>query len=124
MLEGFATYISHLYMVEAGLDSPSDPVALYDVLRVTDAKGPAEVAIEDLFGLSVYFRGGMALYAVDTAVGRETFVEILRAYYEQNAGESVSTEEFQAIVAEIGGDEAADVLDEWLFGAELPAFPG
>ena len=99
------------------------PQSMYTVLRGAGTDGPAEVAIEDLFGLSVYFRGGMALDALRVEVGDDTFVEILREYYARNAGERVSTAEFQEIVEEVGGADALAVLDSWLFGTELPPFP-
>jgi aminopeptidase N len=123
MLEGFATYLSYLYFEDRGLESQFAPETMYGILETEPTTGPADVPIDELFGLSVYFRGGMALHALRTEVGDEAFRTILRTYYERNAGERVSTAEFQAIVKEISGSEAVRVLDEWLFGDDLPPFP-
>jgi aminopeptidase N len=123
MLEGFATYLSYMYFEDRGLDSQFAPSNMYQILETEETVGPAEVPIDEMFGLSVYFRGGMALHALRTEVGDDLFRTILRTYYERNAGEQVSTDEFQAIVEEIAGPDAVTVLDAWLFGTELPPFP-
>lgn len=123
MLEGFATYLSFMYFEDRGLDSLFDPTNLYRVLESAGSIGPAEIPVDELFGLSVYFRGGMALHALRTEVGDDAFRTILRTLYERNQGERVSTVEFQDIVAELAGADALDVLDTWLFGDDLPPFP-
>jgi aminopeptidase N len=123
MLEGFATYLSYMYFEDRGLNADVDPRGMYAVLEEADAGGPAEVSIEDLFGVSVYFRGGLALHALRIEIGEDDFVEILRTYYERNSGEAVSTAEFQQVVADVSGEGAVDVLNDWLFGTDLPPFP-
>ncbi|MFT6763005.1 MAG: aminopeptidase N [Candidatus Aldehydirespiratoraceae bacterium] len=71
----------------------------------------------------MYFRGGLALHALRIEIGEDDFVEILRTYYERNSGEAVSTAEFQQVVADVSGEGAVDVLNDWLFGTDLPPFP-
>ena len=122
MNEGFATYLAYLYFEDRGLSSDIEPVGMYAALR-GGSVGPAEVPIEELFGLSVYFRGGMALHALRVDVGDDVFGEILRAYYERFAGGDITTDEFLEVVDEIAGPDAVGVLDEWLYGDELPDFP-
>jgi aminopeptidase N len=123
MLEGFATYLSYMYFEDRGLDSQFVPESLYRILESEETVGPAEVPIDEMFGLSVYLRGAMALHALRTEVGDDSFREILRTYYERNAGEQVSTDEFLAIVAELAGSDVVTVLDAWLYGTQLPPFP-
>jgi len=122
MNEGFATYLAYLYFEERGLTSDIEPVGMYAALR-GGSIGPAEVPIDELFGLSVYFRGGMALHALRVEVGDGVFEEVLEAYYERFAGGDITTEEFLDVVDEIAGPDAVGVLDDWLYGDELPAFP-
>lgn len=124
MLEGFATYLAYMYHEDRGLVAGIEPSFMYAVLEDSGVAGPAEVEIGDLFGLSVYFRGGLALHALRSEVGDEMFIEVLRAYYSANAGGDVTTAEFQSIVSRTAGDDARATLDAWLFGTELPAFPG
>ncbi len=123
LLEGFATYLAYMYFEDRGLNSQIEPQGMYSALRSGFSIGPAEVPIDELFGLSVYFRGGMTLHALRVDVGDDAFQEIMAVYYERNAGERASTEEFQAIVEEIAGADALDVVNSWLFGLELPPFP-
>lgn len=119
--EGFATYLSYLYAEDRGL---SMSLGLQDMyFELADGSvGPAEVPIDDLFGDSVYYRGALALHALRVEVGSEPFQSILRTNYARNAGGAVSTDEFRNIVGEIGGADAVDVLDAWLYGSDLPPF--
>ena len=122
MLEGFATYLAYMYFEDRGLPSDIEPQGMYDALR-DGTSGPAEVPIEELFGLSVYFRGGMTLHALRVEVGDDVFGEILTEYYARFAGGDVTTAEFVDLVDDIAGADAVAVLDDWLYGDELPPFP-
>lgn len=122
MLEGFATYLAYMYFEDRGLSTDIDPQGMYAALRA-GSTGPADVPIDDLFGLSVYFRGGMTLHALRVEVGDDVFGEILAMYYERFAGGDVTTEEFLTFVGEVAGPDAVAVLDEWLYGDELPPYP-
>ncbi len=122
MNEGFATYLAYLYFEDRGLSSDIEPVGMYAALR-SGSIGPAEVPIDELFGLSVYFRGGMALHALRIEVGETVFREILAAYYGRFAGGDITTDEFLQVVDEVAGADAVAVLDEWLYGDDLPPFP-
>jgi aminopeptidase N len=122
MNEGFATYLAYLYFEDRGLSSDIEPVGMYAALR-GGSIGPAEVPIDELFGLSVYFRGGMALHALRVEVGDDLFGEVLVAYYERFAGGDITTDEFIEVVDEIAGPDAVAVLDDWLYADELPDFP-
>ena len=122
LLEGFATYLASMYFEDRGLASDIEPRGMYAALR-DGSIGPAEVPIDELFGTSVYFRGGMALYALRVEVGDDVFAEILAEYYDRFAGGDVTTDDFLGVVDEIAGSDAVSVLDDWLYGDELPAFP-
>ncbi len=122
MNEGFATYLAYLYFEDRGLSSDIEPVGMYAALR-SGSIGPAEVPIDELFGLSVYFRGAMALHALRVEVGDDVFGEILAVYYGRFAGGDITTVEFLDVVDEVAGPAAVAVLDDWLYGDELPDFP-
>ena len=127
MLEGFATYLSYMYLEDRGLPIDLDPQGMYAALG-GDSTGPAEVPVDELFGASVYFRGALALHALRVEVGDETFRTILAAQYARAAtgaeGGQVSTAEFREVVGDVAGDAAVAVLDRWIFDGELPPFPG
>jgi aminopeptidase N len=122
MNEGFATYLAYLYFEDSGTASDIEPRGMYAALG-TGSIGPAEVPLDDLFGMSVYLRGGLALHALRIEVGDPVFREIIAAYYARFAGGDVTTNEFLDLVDEIAGSEAVAVLDDWLYGDELPVFP-
>ena len=123
MLEGFATYMSYMYFEDRGLDESPTPEDMYGVLENAGSDGPADVPIDELFGLSVYYRGAMALHALRTDVGDDVFGEIVRAHYERNVGEDVSTDDFLSLVEELTDADTVARLEPWLFGTELPPFP-
>jgi aminopeptidase N len=122
MNEGFATYLAYLYSEDRGLPSDIEPVGMYAALS-GGSNGPAEVPIDELFGTSVYFRGAMALHALRVEVGDDAFRDILAIYYERFAGGDITTDQFLDLVDEIAGPDAVAVLEDWLYGDELPEFP-
>jgi aminopeptidase N len=122
MNEGFATYLASLYFEDRGLSSDIEPVGMYAALS-GGSIGPAEVPVDELFGTSVYFRGAMALHALRVEVGDDVFREILVTYYDRFAGADITTVEFLDVVDEVAGPDAVAVLDDWLYGDELPDFP-
>lgn len=124
MNEGFATYLPLLYFEARDLDSGLDADAMYFLLEGGAYDGAAEVDIRDLFGASVYFRGGLGLHALRVEVGDDVFRQILRTYYERFQGGHVTTGQFLDLVSELGGPAARDAIDPWLFGRDLPLFPG
>ncbi len=119
--EGFATYFQHLwndYTGEVAIeDSMSD---LYAGIVATEMGSPIPKQAADLFGPAVYWRGAYTLHALRLTVGDEAFFEILRTYYERYAGGNASTADFLAVAGEIGGEEAAAVLTEWLYSPSVP----
>ena len=68
MNEGFATYLAYSTSRIVGCRATSSPLACTPRCGRRSI-GPAEVPIDELFGLSVYFRGGMALHALRIDVG-------------------------------------------------------
>ena len=121
--EGFATYLSHLWFEERGERSPQDPELLYGVLERNPTVGAAVVDPDDLFGLSVYLRGALALHAVRAEVGDAAFGGFLAEVVDRFGGRAVRTDDVRALVLEVGGERALAALDPWLFDDELPPMP-
>lgn len=124
LLEGFATYLPLLYFEQEGLILPLMPRALHASLQANAHDGPAEVMIEDLFGISVYLRGALTLHALRVEVGDDQFRQILRTFYERRQGQPTTTDQLRDIAVEVAGADAGAVLDLWLFGPALPPYPG
>ena len=94
---------------------------IYAQLIAVDEIPPKGIELEDMFGLTVYFRGAVTLHALRRHVGDETFFEILRTHYDRSAGGTTNTEEFLGLVDELAGADAVDLVESWLFDETVPS---
>jgi aminopeptidase N len=123
--EGFAVYLSRMwdeYNSDAETFNRQMSIA-YDVLDNVRVGSPIPDEPRAMFSRAVYDRGAWTLHALRLAVGDETFVEILRTYYERFQYSTASTADFLEVVGEIGGAEAAELTNAWLTDPELPPAP-
>lgn len=123
--EGFAVYLSNMWD-----EYNSDPETFsrqmkgaYNVLDSTRVGSPIPAEPRDMFTRAVYDRGAWTLHALRLTVGDETFLEILRTYYDRFQYSTASTNDFLEVVGEIGGQEAVEVTQAWLTDPELPPAP-
>ena len=122
--EGFATYLHLMFQAEHfGWDFDEAMTDLHAWLSDEDLGPPMGIEIQDLFGLTVYYRGAATLHALRLHAGDDTFFEMLRTHYDRSAGDTTNTEEFLGIVEEFAGPEAVDLVESWLHDEAVPAFP-
>lgn len=119
--EGFATYSEVLW--EEARDGSFDFDAWAKDLGF-QADGISSVIqpppVGDLFNGGVYQRGALTLHALRIAVGDEVFFDILREWNVRFAGQSASTADFEALVAELSGTDQTELFDAWLREEGLP----
>ncbi|MGJ3240979.1 MAG: M1 family metallopeptidase [Anaerolineae bacterium] len=122
--EGFATYASVMWMEEAyGAD-----VAQTVMNNWYNAVRDSQVIIGDpgannLFSISVYFRGAWTVYALRERVGDETFFSILRTYQQRYAHSNASIADFIAVAEEISEQDLSAFFDSWLYQPTIPPRP-
>jgi aminopeptidase N len=123
--EGFATYAETLWVEHTeGKDAADQYMRdIYDQITVYDLSAPGTPRVEDLFGQSVYYRGGWVLHALRSQVGDETFFKILHEYYSRYAGKSAGTVDFIAVAGEVSGQDLKGFFTNWLFGNQIPPMP-
>jgi aminopeptidase N len=117
--EGFATYAEWLWAEHEGTSTPQEQ---FDQLAALPAGNPLwQVPIGDpgpesdqLFAAATYSRGAMTLQALRTEVGDDAFAEILRQWFDSEAGEAVTTDDFIALAEEVSGQQLDDLFAEWL----------
>jgi aminopeptidase N len=123
--EGWATYSEGLWLEHT--EGPDALTAWADDLYVYAADealgAPAEPTGDNLFDDAVYVRGGLALHALRRTVGDAAFFEIAQAWASRYRDGNASTDDFVALVREIGGEDAGDALRPWLYAAVMPALP-
>ena len=124
MHEGFAIYLTFLYQAERGDRDLDDTMArVYDFVAAEEAAPLMALELGEMFGLSPYYRGALALYALHRHTGDDLFKDILRVHYERGAGATTSTAAFLSTVWEWAGSEAVEVLEPWLYDETMPASP-
>ncbi|MCQ3806779.1 MAG: M1 family metallopeptidase [Acidimicrobiia bacterium] len=116
--EGFATYLSAMYMAEHHGWNLDQRAAEWH-RQLADAVPPLEIEITEMFGASVYFIGAVALHELRRSVGDSVFAEILRTHYQRSANANTTTAAFLGVVTELAGREAAGLVESWLH--EVPS---
>lgn len=120
--EGFACYAEWLWSEHAGLTSTEDRArhhyrklaGLPQDLVLADP-GPAE-----MFDDRVYKRGALTLHALRGRAGDEEFFDLLRSWVSEHTGGSVTTADFVAHCRTRIGEDAAELVADWV---EQPALP-
>jgi aminopeptidase N len=124
--EGFATYAEWLW--EEGEGNRSAQVT-FDRLYAAAASPiwkvpPGAPGVDELFGESVYTRGGLTLHALRMTVGDRAFFEIVKAWAAEQAHGNATTPEFIALAERISGRQLDELFQDWLYEAKRPPRPG
>lgn len=124
--ESFATYAEWLWADHAGIQPLEDSIE--EGKQVAEEGRGIYGPIDDprpteIFSINVYYGGGYVLHALRLEIGDEQFFELLRRWAADNAGDNVSTEDFEALAAEITGSDLTDFFETWLRSDSLPALP-
>lgn len=123
--EGFAFYLPMMWAESLDvLDTDAMALSQWRMLDIYGSVGPATVTPEELFGNSVYVRGGLTLHALRRTVGDDLFRTILREYYRRHAGGNATTADFIAVANDVSGQDLTEFFDAWLYQEELPPLPG
>lgn len=123
--EGFATFAEFLWVEhELGRDAMEADIATrYGIVQERTYDPIGDPGRDDLFGLPVYWRGGLTLHALRMEVGDEVMKEILQTYTARFADSNASTADFIAVAEEIAARDLDALFDAWLFHTELPPLP-
>lgn len=124
--EGFATYAEWLWSEHQGQGTvqqifdrhyrnAEDPMWNYP---------PGVAQKNDLFNNSVYTRGAMALHALRTQVGDQTFFTIIRRWAADHRYGNATTEQFTALAEQLSGQKLGELFGQWLFDKGRPATLG
>ena len=124
--EGFATYAQYLYF--EAIDPTYDIDAEVERIRRFDQTllslpVPGDPGPDQLFATSVYFRGALTLHALRRTIGDDAFFDSISLYVERFGGANVTTEDYQAVVEEVSGQDLDDFFQAWLLDEALPPQP-
>jgi aminopeptidase N len=126
LAEGFATYFEYLY------PNRDDPAAFKAIMEdiyaylVRNEVGPAVISSRfDLFADNTYYRGGVALYALQLHVGDKTYFDIIKAWYKAYRDGNATSDDFIDVAEKTSGDKSVrKLLIAWLFKQPVPPLPG
>jgi aminopeptidase N len=131
--EGFATYLTALYLEHA-----RGPAALTKymanarrtVLQFHE-KNPETPLVDTTFSdpnelltSNPYQKGAWTLHMLRHEVGTDTFWDGLRAYYDRYRNENASTRDFRRVMEDVSGQDLAGFFDQWTRRAGHPVIAG
>jgi aminopeptidase N len=92
--------------------------------RATD--GPVALPLDRAkqFNINVYDGGALVLYALRQKIGPTAYDRLERAWAQDNAGTSRSTDDFIAFASKSSGQDLTGFLRAWLYGTTTPPMPG
>jgi aminopeptidase N len=118
--EGFATYSEWLWADHTGRATADEMARAAAALGGLDAPPAHPARPGELFGQSVYQRGGLTLHVLRHTMGDDRFFELLQTWVERYGGEAATTAQFEALAEEIAGEDLQPLFDAWLRSDELP----
>ena len=123
--EGFATYAEWLWIEHTrGRAAMEEEIsASHAYMSFAPHSLAGDPGADDLFGQSVYVRGGMTLHALRLLVGDDEFFTILRTYTDRFMYANVTTDDFISVAEEISDRDLDAFFDAWLYREDLPEFP-
>jgi aminopeptidase N len=122
--EGFATYAEWLWEERTGGKTVKQQFDLRygspGARELWDVP-PGNPGRKQMFGRSVYDRGGMTLVALRDKVGEEAFYRILQTWTKERRHSSGTTPQFIATANRVSGKKLDSFFDDWLYQEGRPA---
>ena len=126
--EGFATYLTHIYL-EAKYGSDSLAKRMQDdrlsVLSfVKDSKRSVVDSTANYMSLlnpNSYQKGSWVLHMLRRELGDSLFHATVRAYYAQYKGSNADTRDFQSVAERLSGKSLDTFFNQWLYRKENPS---
>jgi aminopeptidase N len=121
--EGFATYAEWLWAERSGgrtVQQQFDARYRQGDREIWDVP-PADPGRGQMFGRSVYDRGGMTLHALRKKVGDKVFFDILRTWAQEHRHAGGTTGQFIALAERVSGTSLDRLFRLWLYERGRPS---
>ncbi len=120
--EGFATFMTWRWIEhDQGRERYEDEVRrAWNAMAAADVPAPDFPPGQELFHVSVYLRGGLAVAALRDFVGDDEFFGFVRSYVAGFSGKTVTTEAFLTFVLILLGPTAEELVIDWTRNPEIP----
>ncbi|HMF70795.1 MAG TPA: M1 family aminopeptidase, partial [Flavitalea sp.] len=121
--EGFATYMTALYMKNKYGRDTFLVMLKKDRLRVTKFAKTYHQPVVDtsvtdymkLLNANSYQKGGWVLHMLRTMMGDSSFYRSIRKYYATYSGKNAGTDDLRRIMEEVSGKKLQPFFQQWLY---------
>jgi aminopeptidase N len=119
--EGFATYLTHVYMeARYGTDSMNKEM-IADRNQIVDfVKYAARPVVDStsnfmqMLNANSYQKGGWVLHMLRRQLGDSVFKKSIRQYYSTYAGKNAETKDLQQVFESVSGKNLENFFSQWL----------
>ncbi|MEP7375920.1 MAG: M1 family aminopeptidase [Chitinophagaceae bacterium] len=125
--EGFATYMTVLYMENKHGADTARKMLEDDRLQVIEFAKTSDRSIVDetkdpmeLLNANSYQKGGWVLHMLRRQLGDSIFWKSVRSYYAAYAGKNADTKDLQSIFEKISGKNLSAFFQQWLYTPGVP----
>ncbi|PWV51669.1 M1 family metallopeptidase [Chitinophaga sp. S165] len=127
--EGFATYMTLLYMehkygadtlIEELKDDRKKVIAFEKKRNTPIIDTTAEGNYTQLLNANSYQKGGWVLHMLRRQVGDSDFWKGIRAYFAAYSGRNANTTDFKAVMEKVTGRDLGDFFRQWLYTPGMP----
>ena len=127
--EGFATYLTDLYMeykygklkLQERLKTERDKVILYSKnANVQAVVYDEKHNLMKLLNRNSYEKGAWILHMLRVKIGDKAFFKLLQTYYTTFKNKNATTSDFIQLSESISGKELQDFFKQWLYRKNLP----
>ncbi len=136
--EGFATYLTHVYVgarignkeMQMRLARDRDKVIGYwhqnplPIVNLSLVTYPQIAGLKELLSANTYQKGGWVLHMLKNKLGDEIFWRAIRTYYNEYKNGIASTADFQSVAAQVSGKDLDIFFQQWLYGSGQPKLAG
>ncbi|MBP8959723.1 MAG: M1 family metallopeptidase [Bacteroidales bacterium] len=126
--EGFATYLTHVYMeknyginkLSSGMQQERDVVLKYDKKSYSPVIDTTVSNIMSLLNPYSYQKGAWVLHMLRREIGDEVFWKGIRLFYNRFRNSVALSTDFEKIMSEVSGRNLRQFFSQWLETAGLP----
>lgn len=121
--EGFATYMTDLYMgarygtdtMNKRLDDERRQVIAFNKRNARAVVDSATKNFMQLLNANSYQKGAWVLHMLREQMGADAFMQGVRAYYKQYGGGNASTDDLRRVMEKTAGKDLQAFFRQWLF---------
>lgn len=126
--EGFATYMTILYMeskygadtARAMLKEDREQVIEFAAKTMRPVVDSTVTNYMQLLNANSYQKGGWILHMLRRQLGDSAFWKSIRTYYARYAGKNASTDDLRKVFQEVSGKDLTVFFRQWLYTGGLP----